>query len=138
MQKIHFKSLILTLRDEATKLGKASWDAFNQECKTLLKLLLPKLTTLFHNGQMYRQTSKNSKLLRSIQILIQTASITSQLKCQIITMKPLLTPLKFTAFLASLVSIYLMPVKFKKNQNQQFLPALLLYMGQTLNQVSKF
>ena len=77
-----------------------------------------------------------SKILRRIQILFPTVSITSQLKCPIITRKPLLTPLKFTVFLANLVSIYLMPANLVKSPNPQFLTALLLYMGQMLNPVS--
>ena len=78
-----------------------------------------------------------SKLLRRIQILlIPTVSITSQQKCPIITRKPHLTPLKFTAFLANLVSIYSTPANLVKSPNPQFLTALLLYMGQILNQVS--
>ena len=90
-----------------------------------------------NKSQMYQQTLQSfSKLLRRIQILFPTVSITSQLKCPIITRKPLLTPLKFTVFLANLVSIYSTPVKLVKNQNPQFLTALLLYMGQILNPVS--
>ena len=54
----------------------------------------------------FRQNLQSfTKLLRRIQILIQTASITSQLKCQIITKKPLLTPLKFTGYSLSDVLI---------------------------------
>ena len=77
-----------------------------------------------------------SKLLRRIQILIPSVSITSQLKCPIITKKPHLTPLKFTVFLANLVLIYSTPANLVKSPNPQFLTALLLYMGQILNPVS--
>ena len=91
-----------------------------------------------YKGQMFRQTLQSfSKPLRRIQILlIPTVSITSQQKCPIITRRPLLTPLKFTVFLANLVLIYSTPANLVKNQNPQFHTALLLYMGQILNPVS--
>ena len=88
-----------------------------------------------HKGQMYRQMFLKI-FLRRIQILIPSVLITSQLKYPIITRKPLLTPLKFTVFLANLVSIYSTPAKLVKSPNPQFLTALLLYMGQILNPVS--
>ena len=91
-----------------------------------------------YKGQMFRQTLQSfSKPLRRIQILlIPTVSITSQQKCPIITRRPLLTPLKFTVFLANLVLIYSTPANLVKSPNPRFLTALLLYMGQILNPVS--